>query len=243
LPKQTPIQIHVPKPCHEDWNKMTQTEKGKFCSSCQKEVIDFTNWSDAALYNFFSKKRKNKVCGHFYESQLNRVLTIPPQPGSKLYQMFVGLGLSLLFISSENVSAKDYTPIYTENPLYSAGTANYGSEMISIKGKAMDYDGNPVREVIIYLYQNDQIKKMVLTNRFGNYSFVSVQAGDYILKCDNLPNDIPVKVYNDTTITIDIKMSDRHLPLEVGGERCISGEEIDPPKTNFIKRLFNRKSK
>jgi hypothetical protein len=38
-------QFHIPNPCHEDWSKMSPTEKGAFCSSCQKEVYDFTNLS------------------------------------------------------------------------------------------------------------------------------------------------------------------------------------------------------
>ncbi len=35
------IEISVPKPCHEDWSKMTPREKGKFCSACKKTVVDF----------------------------------------------------------------------------------------------------------------------------------------------------------------------------------------------------------
>ncbi|WP_276372697.1 hypothetical protein [Chryseolinea sp. H1M3-3] len=40
------IQIAVPKPCHEKWSSFTKTTNGGFCGSCQKEVIDFTSWSD-----------------------------------------------------------------------------------------------------------------------------------------------------------------------------------------------------
>jgi hypothetical protein len=44
-----PKQIHIPNPCHEDWSKMTPTEKGAFCSSCKKEVLDFTKSSNEEI--------------------------------------------------------------------------------------------------------------------------------------------------------------------------------------------------
>ncbi|EDM43528.1 hypothetical protein SCB49_00725 [unidentified eubacterium SCB49] len=40
------IKISIPEPCHEDWNKMTTTERGAFCKVCTKEVIDFTKKID-----------------------------------------------------------------------------------------------------------------------------------------------------------------------------------------------------
>ncbi|MBN4072576.1 hypothetical protein JYT74_00920 [Crocinitomix catalasitica] len=37
--------VSIPDPCHEDWDKMTPTEKGTFCGKCQIDVIDFTTKS------------------------------------------------------------------------------------------------------------------------------------------------------------------------------------------------------
>lgn len=70
------LQLTIPKPCHENWDMMTQVEKGKFCASCQKQVIDFTNMSDRELAAFF-KKPTGSVCGRFYDDQLNKKLEIP----------------------------------------------------------------------------------------------------------------------------------------------------------------------
>jgi len=49
------ILLHVPEPCHEDWDGMTPVEKGKFCGSCQKQVIDFSTMSDRERAHFFKK--------------------------------------------------------------------------------------------------------------------------------------------------------------------------------------------
>lgn len=71
--------ISIPEPCHEDWNSMVPDENGKFCNSCSKSVIDFTNKTDAEIHEIMMKNKDKKVCGHLKTSQVNRplVLIIP----------------------------------------------------------------------------------------------------------------------------------------------------------------------
>ena len=71
------FQLQIPEPCHEDWNKMTPGDKGRFCDSCQKTVHDFTGMSDAQLIAFFKKPSTASVCGRFYNDQLERDFEIP----------------------------------------------------------------------------------------------------------------------------------------------------------------------
>jgi hypothetical protein len=70
------IQLTIPEPCHENWDKMTASEKGRVCGSCQKTVVDFSNMNDREIAEFF-KKPPSKVCGHFNQDQLDRDITIP----------------------------------------------------------------------------------------------------------------------------------------------------------------------
>jgi len=70
------IHLSIPKPCHENWEAMTPSDKGRFCGSCQKTVIDFTNMSDRQLAGFF-KKPPRSICGRVYNDQLNRNIEIP----------------------------------------------------------------------------------------------------------------------------------------------------------------------
>jgi len=71
------IQLSIADPCHENWDDMTQAEKGRFCASCQKQVIDFTNMSDPQMAAFFKKPSTGSVCGRFYDDQLDRDIEIP----------------------------------------------------------------------------------------------------------------------------------------------------------------------
>jgi len=74
------IIITLPRPCLEDWELMTPADRGRFCASCQKTVIDFTRMSDAEVIKFLRAKKGDHHCGHFHHSQLGREITEPPQP-------------------------------------------------------------------------------------------------------------------------------------------------------------------
>ncbi|MBK9285275.1 MAG: T9SS type A sorting domain-containing protein [Sphingobacteriaceae bacterium] len=68
--------IRIPEPCHEDWNKMTPEENGKFCGSCQKSVLDFSNKTDDEIKDILMHYKDQKVCGRFKSTQINRPLNL-----------------------------------------------------------------------------------------------------------------------------------------------------------------------
>ncbi|MBS1611522.1 MAG: carboxypeptidase-like regulatory domain-containing protein [Bacteroidetes bacterium] len=70
---KTTLQVSIPKPCHEDWAKMTPTQCGAFCQACQKEVVDFSRMSEAEIVDRLSKA-SGKVCGRIPATMLNREL-------------------------------------------------------------------------------------------------------------------------------------------------------------------------
>lgn len=95
--------IQIPKPCDENWNKMSPTEKGAFCERCQKEVLDFTNKSDYQLAKLLDSK--TKLCGKFNPEQINReIASVKNTYYSKLSTLF---GVSVLLAMS--------TPVYAQH--------------------------------------------------------------------------------------------------------------------------------
>jgi hypothetical protein len=66
------LKISIPTPCHEDLGQMDKTEKGRFCLSCQKEVIDFTKMADEDIVLYFENKKNGvaSVCGTFRADQV-----------------------------------------------------------------------------------------------------------------------------------------------------------------------------
>ena len=69
------IHISIPTPCNESWGGMDMTERGAFCNSCQKEVIDFSAMTDREVINYLAMHQTG--CGKFRNDQLNTHLTIP----------------------------------------------------------------------------------------------------------------------------------------------------------------------
>jgi hypothetical protein len=73
--------ISIENPCHEDWNRMTPETQGRFCNSCEKIVIDFSEMSDSEILQFFNKPKTEKICGRFKSEQLKQKTesTTPPK--------------------------------------------------------------------------------------------------------------------------------------------------------------------
>lgn len=103
MPKK--IQLSIPEPCHEDWNAMTQVEKGKFCDSCQKQVVDFSAMSDRQLAEFFKKPSIGSVCGRFMTEQLDRDIEIPRKRIPWLKYFFT-IALPAFFLSLKASASK-----------------------------------------------------------------------------------------------------------------------------------------
>ena len=62
-------QIIITNPCEKDWNSMQVTNKGKFCGSCNKTVIDFSTWEVEEIKEYL-KNKNQRVCGHFNALQV-----------------------------------------------------------------------------------------------------------------------------------------------------------------------------
>jgi hypothetical protein len=91
------IQVHIPEPCHQDWGKMRPEEKGRFCSSCTKTVVDFSLMSDREVLSWLADAG-GKTCGRFTTEQLNRNLMSLPEKKRSWWSawnvMLIGLLLS-----------------------------------------------------------------------------------------------------------------------------------------------------
>jgi len=105
------LTVSIPMPCQEDWSAMTPQTRGRFCSSCQKTVVDFTAMTDAEVVNWLSS-RKGETCGRFRENQLERSLrVIPPKASSwKLKAFSFGIAAWLGIKSAEAQSKPERVP-------------------------------------------------------------------------------------------------------------------------------------
>lgn len=202
MKKPKSIQLNIAKPCNEDWDKMTNNEHGRYCAQCQKTVIDFTGWGDAALFNFFST-HTSRVCGRFYASQLQKELHIPPQPKSRLYRIAIACGLTLMFAQLPEVYAgvKQQTEIlsgYEDDggDDKNGSAANKGS----VRGQVLDENGYPVANARVELTVKGIKKMQTIADENGNYRFKQVNTGKY---------EISAKAQHKKATLTNIKVADQ----------------------------------
>lgn len=98
------INISIPKPCHENWQTMNPTEKGRFCASCQKDIFDFTKATDKQIIEAYSKNKN--LCGRFLNTQLNRDL-FKPKERKSIWLATTTVIFSFLVLGNQEVKAQE----------------------------------------------------------------------------------------------------------------------------------------
>lgn len=114
----TSFNLQINTPCSENFDQFKPTQKGGFCDSCQKEVIDFTHMSADQIVMYFQNNSTQKTCGRFKSEQL-KTYDSPAIKRSKL-SFFGGFGLAIIALFSIGKSqAQDIdntTNILTDTP-------------------------------------------------------------------------------------------------------------------------------
>lgn len=179
MSKQRKIEISIPKPCSEDWDKMTVDEQGKFCSHCNKTVIDFSNYTDKELAAFFSKT-KEKVCGNFYGTQLNRLIAIQEQGNASfLHKVMIGASLAAGMaasasgqsVQSGNNSFPQAQAQKQARLLNAVNDTSGGDAGHNIRGVVIDTArGSTIPSVAIMLKENGTLIKKVVSSGDGRFS-------------------------------------------------------------------------
>jgi len=63
--------IQIQTPCSEDWNTMTPNEKGSFCQSCSKNVLDLTKMSNTEIHSVILQNQHQSICTRIQNTQLD----------------------------------------------------------------------------------------------------------------------------------------------------------------------------
>jgi len=147
-------------------------------------VIDFTAYSDTALYKFFEKTTE-RVCGRFLDTQVDRPISIPYQPHSRLYRISIALGLTLLFTQTPHLLAQSRPPIaaqrITNAPLPSTDSTG------NLRGVVLNNLKEQLPNVTVQIFQVEKSIAEAKTNQDGYYLFPALPTGYYTIVF-NYPN-------------------------------------------------------
>lgn len=241
------LTIQISQPCHERWAAMQPNEQGRFCASCQKTVVDYTNLSDQELVRLLAKSSKTS-CGRFYNEQLNRPLAASNPVTTSVWRQWFGLLTMSLFgwqtaraqhtqtdrpsrpVSAQQAPARlDYA--VTTIPV----RTTVGPETKSvITGKVMMMDSSanplPVPYTFVFIEQSGH-RWQALTDSTGTYKLLfptqllTAQLTVYARTPNNYRGNITFDASTSaTTITLnDLIILEKPAPIRVitGGGICI----------------------
>ncbi len=87
--------IEIKEPCRVNLDSVLPDENGRFCSVCQKSVIDFTTKSPEEIASYLQKNSAQKPCGTFNswdvksERKVDRLIIFLQQNRLKFLAVFI----------------------------------------------------------------------------------------------------------------------------------------------------------
>ncbi|MCW5921123.1 MAG: carboxypeptidase-like regulatory domain-containing protein [Saprospiraceae bacterium] len=157
--------ISIPAPCHEKWSKMKPVRHDcRFCAICEKQVMDFTNKTDAEILEHF-KKNNGKICGRFRQEQLNRPLCTPTlKPVAQARRSGLtaaAASVAVLLMAQQPVEVQYLAPVQTEqSPVRQAptNTAKVAPRHVKKQNAARIISGKVVDEYTERGLENVKVK-------------------------------------------------------------------------------------
>ncbi len=124
------IRVQVKEPCHENWQNMTANEKGRFCASCQKTVVDFTLMNDRQILDHLSKA-SGSTCGRFANDQLDRELSAEVVKSKSRWAYLLNLLIPVFFTNSGNPTKGEHS-IANSNSVERADVSSKNSGVVGM---------------------------------------------------------------------------------------------------------------
>ncbi len=153
--------------CDRSWESMAATDRGRFCDSCQKPVIDFTGWRREELIAWF--KREPETCGMFELHQVDPRYVPIEQVGRKARRGFLALltAFSLGAVQAQTPAE----PVRTEQTARTPGSNGQHGDRAP-----RQYSVNPKKtwEVCPAIPDKTPRKKKVRVYLSGSFPFVHV---------------------------------------------------------------------
>lgn len=166
------LKLKIIEPCNQSWAGMSKSSDGKFCDSCNKQVVDFSHFTDKQLIDWIGKN--GSVCGRLHQSQLDRVLI-----ESNLKPSHSGFNRAVFFISSllfvgfyKDASSKDRKPMHQESLIKKSFDNNKEAGLIDtskvIRGKVVSQDEKlPLPGVSVLI---KEINRFAYTDANGEFT-------------------------------------------------------------------------
>lgn len=234
------IQISIPKPCHENWDAMTPSDRGRFCIACQKQVIDFTKASDREIATALQQDKN--LCGRFVSTQLERELIIHKEK-SRIASI-LALAFSLVTLTV-NAQEKKKAPQVAHTKYTVKKQKKYKTPPITITGTVADSTNVPLGNVDV-LIKGKSIQTK--TDSLGAFK-IKANIGDilvfdmigYTAHQTKINAITPIKIIlqeNEGAMVMSYPVK-RKVDIIGGGPVLIMSSKIEKERS-FFGRIFHK---
>lgn len=233
------MNLNIQNPCTENWNNMTSTDNGKYCSSCKKTVVDIRSKSNLEIKQLINDN--NSVCVISNKRQLNNHTYY--RPTKRLaFALLIVFGNALFPLSAK---AQETTEKLKETYLNDTIQSK-----VSILGNITDANGEPLPFANIIIYKNNVIVKGTTSDLDGNYT-INLNEDDFNQKYDLVVSFIGYQeirivdyVIENNTLTQNFQMKEDHsnfiLGMIIYDPPIISKDPSDANKTTFKREEIQR---
>ncbi|RAW00640.1 carboxypeptidase-like regulatory domain-containing protein [Pseudochryseolinea flava] len=210
---RTTYSLSIAKPCNEKWEDFTPQDKGGYCSSCAKVVVDFTTMSDYQILEFL-KNKKAHTCGRFTKDQLKSYqdLQLPKiNPGFNLLK--ASLLCFVLILTAKTSTAQDALAKTATEQIIELKAVSTGGATVTrnVMGIVKDENGDPLPGVNV-IVKNTTIGTS--TNADGEFQLTGdFKEGDVLLfsfigyetKEFSIPKNAAQSL--EIPLTVDVRMT------------------------------------
>lgn len=209
--------LEIKEPCKENFNQFEKTDKGGFCGSCEKEVVDFTGMNTKEIITYFKQNDTEKTCGRLANIQLT-TYGGNTKPKRRNYVAKMGFAcLSLFGASTLQAQVSKPTPVIE---VKSPEKQIKQEQQIKVKGMVSD-SNDPLPGANVLLQGTSigvetdfdgkfTFPKLLKKGDVLVVSFIGCESKKIVIKDDITTSNVSldIKLKNDTHIlmgSVDVK--------------------------------------
>lgn len=209
---QNQISLAIPQRCHENWDQMSAQEQGRFCSSCQKIVVDFTRMSDQELLAFFQRPSGNRVCGRLRRDQLERSIEVPRRKKPWL-RYLLSVTLPALLITKQAIAQGSVRVVRKEQLPAAKGYLPLDSLAKPVENRRIELTGN--------VQDTDGLPLVAATVRVTGTNFATSTGvdGAFVFSCEwesSQPLTLEISAIGYEQLSLPVRWNTQLKAIELG---------------------------
>ncbi len=138
--------LKIENPCNENWDSMSENDIGKHCTSCNKDVVDFSLLSDDDIVKYLSKHSSTKTCGRLKPHQLNRVLKVESETRPRYGRIVAAL---LLIGTAKTTIAQHQNEFPQQQTANSESKSDHSKSITPVQKSLQDSLPKTIKGIVI----------------------------------------------------------------------------------------------